>query len=76
MKPEDYLELYNRYSEMNIFDDIYGVSALNGTNVEELIERLTGYMEEGPMYYPEDMATDHRSASSSARLFGRSCWNT
>ena len=57
MKPEDYLELYNRYSEMNIFDDIYGVSALNGTNVEELIERLTGYMEEGPMYYPEDMAT-------------------
>ena len=59
MKPEDYLELYNRYSEMNIFDDIYGVSALNGTNVEELIERLTGYMEEGPMYYPEDMATDH-----------------
>ena len=59
MKPEEYLELYNRYNEEGIFDDIYGVSALKGTNVDELIGCLSGYMEEGPMFYPEDMATDH-----------------
>ena len=47
MSPEQYLALY-----------IYGVSALKGDNVEELKERLAGYMQDGPMYYPEDIATD------------------
>ena len=56
--PEKYLELYNRYEETGLFDDIYGVSALRGDNVEMLRDRLAGYMEEGPMYYPEDIATD------------------
>ncbi|MBQ6314906.1 MAG: GTPase Era [Mogibacterium sp.] len=59
MGPEEYLALYNRYEETGLFDDIYGVSALNGDNVEMLTERLAGYMKEGPMYYPEDIATDH-----------------
>ena len=58
MSPEQYLELYNRYEETGLFDDIYGVSALKGDNVEELRDRLTGYMKDGPMYYPEDIATD------------------
>ena len=59
MGPEEYLALYNRYSETNQFDDIYGVSALKGDNVGMITERLAGYMQEGPMYYPEDIATDH-----------------
>ena len=58
MSPDQYLALYNRYDKTGLFDDIYGVSALNGDNVEMLRERLAGYMEEGPMYYPEDIATD------------------
>ena len=56
--PEKYLELYNRYEATGLFDDIYGVSALNGDNVEMLRERLVGYMKDGPMYYPDDIATD------------------
>ena len=59
MGPEKYLELYNKYDEMGIFDDIYGVSALNGENVQMLIDCMSNYMQDGPMYYPEDMATDH-----------------
>lgn len=58
MGPEKYLELYNRYDETGLFDDIYGVSALNGDNVEMLRDRLAGYMSDGPMYYPDDIATD------------------
>lgn len=58
ISPEKYLELYNRYEEENVFDDIYGISALNGTNVKKLIERLKGYMVEGPQYFPSDIATD------------------
>lgn len=57
--PEQYLKLYNQYDAMGIFDDIYGTSALKGDNVQELLEKLAEYMEEGPMYYPEYMATDH-----------------
>ena len=45
--PEKYLELYNRYDETGLFDDIYGVSALKGDNVEMLKDRLAGYMKEG-----------------------------
>lgn len=56
--PEKYLELYNRYDSTGLFDDIYGVSALKGDNIDMLKERLAGYMGEGPMYYPEDIATE------------------
>ena len=56
--PEKYLELYKRYEDTGLFDDIYGVSALKGDNVDMLKEKLSGYMKEGPMYYPEDIATD------------------
>ena len=59
MQPEEYLEIYNEYDKMGIFNEIYGTSAKNGTNVPELLETLDGYMEEGPMYFPEDMVTDH-----------------
>lgn len=57
MKPEDYLKLYNSYMETGLFDDVYGVSALKGTGVPELLDRLKEYMPEGPMFFPEDMVT-------------------
>ncbi|TDP54588.1 GTPase Era [Aminicella lysinilytica] len=59
MDPEEYLEIYNEYNELGIFDDIYGTSALNGTNVVELLSRVEEFLEEGPMYFPEDMITDY-----------------
>lgn len=59
IKPEDYLKMFNFYDEKGIFDEIYGTSALKGTNVPELIKCLSGYMQEGPMFYPEYMATNH-----------------
>ncbi|WP_303857515.1 GTPase Era [Aminicella lysinilytica] len=59
MDPEEYLEIYNEYNKLGIFDDIYGTSALNGTNVAELLSRVEEFLEEGPMYFPEDMITDY-----------------
>lgn len=58
MQPEDYLELYNEYTKECIFEEIYGISALDGTNVATLVEKLKEYMVEGPMYFSEDIATD------------------
>lgn len=58
MKPEEYLNLYNKYMETGLFRDVYGVSALKGTGVNELLECLKGFMPEGPMFFPEDMVTN------------------
>ncbi|MBR0373386.1 MAG: GTPase Era [Mogibacterium sp.] len=57
--PDHYKALYDKYDGFGVFDDIYGISALDGTNVKQLVDRLATYMPEGPMYYPEDMVTDH-----------------
>jgi GTP-binding protein Era len=59
MPPEEYLEIYNEYDQMGIFNEIYGTSALNGTNVPELLTCIEAFLEEGPMYFPEDMITDY-----------------
>ena len=56
--PDKYLKLYNRYDSTGLFDDIYGVSALNGDNIDMLRDRLASCMSEGPMYYPDDIATE------------------
>ena len=44
---------------MNVFDAIYGTSALEGINVGDLLGKIETYLEEGPMFFPEDMVTDH-----------------
>ncbi|HKK95854.1 MAG TPA: GTPase Era [Anaerovoracaceae bacterium] len=59
MMPDDYLKLYNSYDETRVFDYIYGISALNGDNVLVLMDCLEKYLKDGPMYFPEDMVTDH-----------------
>ena len=59
MKPEYFQSIYEDYSKMEVFDDIFGTSALEGKNVDRLISRLGDFLEEGPMYFPEDMVTDH-----------------
>ena len=44
---------------MGIFEHIIGTSALNQINVGELLSMLEGMVDDGPMYFPEDMITDH-----------------
>ncbi len=58
MPPDEFAAIYRTYEEMDEFDEIFGTSALEGTNVEELIRCVSGYMEEGPMFFPEDMVTE------------------
>lgn len=59
MQPEDYLKIYEEYHKLDLFEDIYGTSALNGTNVEELRNRIEDFCEDGPMYFPAEMITDY-----------------
>ena len=59
MDPEYFKAIYEEYSQMNVFDDIFGISALEGKNIDALLKQLSDFLEEGPMYFPEDMVTDH-----------------
>ena len=47
-----------RLEKESFITKILPVSAETGRNVEKLEEMLSGYLVEGPMYYPEDMVTD------------------
>ncbi|MDO4518438.1 MAG: GTPase Era, partial [Bacillota bacterium] len=59
MGPDYYESIYREYDELGLFDEIYGTSAKEGTNVEKVIDKVSEYMEEGPMYFPDDIVTEH-----------------
>jgi len=59
LEPEKYRRIYEEYQALNLFADIIGVSALSGKNVDFLLEKIEALMNEGPMYFPADMVTDH-----------------
>ena len=59
LEPEKYKRIYDEYSLLGCFADIIGVSALSGKNVSVLLEKIEEKLQEGPMYFPEDMVTDH-----------------
>lgn len=50
--------IYEKYEKMNIFSDIVGISALEGANLQVLINKIVDFLPEGPQYFPGDMITD------------------
>ncbi len=57
--PEELLPIIEKYSKLHSFAEIVPVSAIQGNNVSALLQTLTRYLPEGPMYYPADQVTDH-----------------
>ncbi len=57
--PDDLLKQIDVYKDKLEFSDVVPISALQGNNVETLLEVIGNYLPEGPMYYPEDRVTDH-----------------
>jgi GTP-binding protein Era len=58
MDPEDLRGIVENYKEFEFFEDIIAISALENKNVDYLLNKVSEYMEVGPMYYPSDMITD------------------
>lgn len=46
-------------AEKREFADVIAVSALEGTNLEELVDLIIERLDEGPQYYPEDWLTNY-----------------
>ncbi len=59
MPPDVFERIYNEYEELGIFEDIIGTSAKEGKNVDRLIRAVSAFMEEGPMFFPDDMVTEN-----------------
>ena len=55
---EDSLPIIAGYSDKYNFAAVIPISALDGTNVDNLILEAKKYLPEGPQYYPADMVTD------------------
>ncbi|MBX0358755.1 GTPase Era [Halobacillus sp. Nhm2S1] len=57
--PDDLLPLIDQYKEKLDFEEIIPISALEGNNVNHLLDVLKKHLPEGPQFYPEDQITDH-----------------
>jgi GTP-binding protein Era len=59
IEPEQLLPMITQYNELYPFAEIVPISALNGNNIETLLQQISKYLPEGPQYYPADQITDH-----------------
>lgn len=57
--PDQLLGLIESYKEKFHFAEIVPISALEGNNVETLLQQIKERMPEGPQFYPADQVTDH-----------------
>ncbi|PLR76995.1 GTPase Era [Bacillus sp. V3-13] len=57
--PDQLLTVIESYKEKHDFKEIVPISALEGNNVDALLEQIKKYLPEGPQYYPADQVTDH-----------------
>jgi GTP-binding protein Era len=57
--PDQILPLIDQYKELYPFKEIVPISALEGNNVDRLLNEIEKLLPEGPQYYPEDQVTDH-----------------
>lgn len=58
IKKEEILRFIDNYRKIHDFEEIVPVSALKGTNTDDLIDTIFKYLPYGPMFYDEDTVTD------------------
>ncbi len=57
--PDVFEKIYNTYDAMGLFDFIVGTSAVKAVNADVVLAKLEELAQEGPMFFPPDMVTDH-----------------
>jgi len=58
LTPDQLIEILDRWSTRLAFHQVVPISALQGTQVEDLLGVMEGMLPEGPPFYAEDMITD------------------
>ncbi|MDM5221948.1 GTPase Era [Peribacillus sp. NJ11] len=59
MHPDDLLPIIEKYQQLYPFAAVVPISALEGNNVETLLEQIKEHLPEGPQFYPAGQVTDH-----------------
>ncbi|MEC6747191.1 GTPase Era [Marinilactibacillus sp. XAAS-LB27] len=57
--PDELLPIIEDYQAQYDFDEIIPISAIDGNNVDRMLDVVIKYLDEGPQYYPEDQVSDH-----------------
>ncbi|MFF2447592.1 GTPase Era [Neobacillus sp. NPDC058068] len=57
--PDELLPIIQSYKDKYAFKEIVPISALEGNNVERLLDQIKSFLPDGPQYYPADQVTDH-----------------
>ena len=58
LEREKILPIISAYSARRNFAAVVPISAVDGTNIDTLIDEAKKFLPEGPKYYPADMVTD------------------
>lgn len=58
LREDELDQIKEKYQDMDMFDQIIGISALEDKNVKAYIEAIKSMLDEGPAYYDRDMITD------------------
>lgn len=56
---DELFSIIESYTEEREFTEVFPVSATEGDNVQELMEKIKDYLPVGPQYYPADQVMDH-----------------
>lgn len=59
INPNDLPEIVDQYKDTLPFKGIVPISALQGNNVNNLINDIIKILPNGPQYYPADQVSDH-----------------
>ena len=59
VEPDQLLPMIEQYQSLYDFAEIVPISALEGNNIERLLDQIKMQLPEGPQYYPADQVTDH-----------------
>lgn len=65
---ERVFKIIDNYRKLYDFAEIVPISALEGTNTDELLEVIKKYLPEGPQYFPSDMITDQPERQIAAEI--------
>ena len=68
IRKDELLECIAAYKDMMDFEEIIPVSAWTGENVDELLNAMFSYLEEGPAFYDEETVTDQPERQIVAEL--------
>lgn len=60
MNPDQYKELYDYYKTKEGFEDVIGITAKDGKNVDVLLDKVALYCNDENIHFPENMYTDQQ----------------